>query len=53
MPYNMMRYFAIVPLLAVTGSAGPIAQRAEDLWQVTRFSAYVAAHSITQMYAGR
>ncbi|KAH8201332.1 hypothetical protein TruAng_004500 [Truncatella angustata] len=44
-----MRPTTQVALLATLSSAAPLAERADEVWHVTRFAAYVAAHSITQI----
>ncbi|KAK9421552.1 hypothetical protein SUNI508_05482 [Seiridium unicorne] len=45
-----MLSFKPIILIAAAASAMPLAERADETWQVTDFSAYVAAHSISQMY---
>lgn len=48
---KMQRFYPMV-LLAAAGSAIPLSPRQDEAWKVTGFSAYVAPHSITQMYVG-
>jgi hypothetical protein len=46
-----MRYSSLLLApLVVSSLATPLLERGESTWDVTDFSAYVAAHSITQMY---
>ncbi|KAK6066488.1 hypothetical protein SCUP234_03994 [Seiridium cupressi] len=44
-----MLSFKPIVVLAAVASAMPLAERADETWQVTDFSAYVAAHSISQI----
>ncbi|KAI1880270.1 hypothetical protein JX265_001891 [Neoarthrinium moseri] len=43
-----MRAFILIAVAAAAVSATPMQERADGDWQVTRFAAYVAAHSIVQ-----